>query len=66
MNLDQVFIDQTAMGQIKCTQISKNREVPNAEDLDNDVSCFMTETIDNANTKDIYGNIGMDSNMIEL
>ena len=55
MNPGDVFIDDIVTSRFNPAKNSKNHDIPDAVDSDEDVSQFTTATIDSTPTKDIYG-----------
>ena len=53
----EVFIDTLLIGPSDASEIAENHDVPDKEDFKDDGSNFTTETVDDAEATDIYGNL---------
>ena len=53
----EVFIDTLLIGPSDASEIEENHDVTDKEDFEDDGSHFTTETVNQASSTDIYGNL---------
>ena len=58
MDPGKIFIDDIIAGRIEVDKKSKNQQVPDNEDFDDDAGCFTTATVYSVSATNIYSNHG--------